>query len=63
MATAAHLRKKKAADAESGEAAVDEPSGDCPHEADAPKQRWSAEATAHAVYFKLFVTARCFLGY
>ncbi len=28
MATAAHLRRKKAADAESGETAVDEPSGD-----------------------------------
>jgi hypothetical protein len=28
MATAAHLRRKKAADAESGEAVVDEPSGD-----------------------------------
>src|SRR5699024_8562784 len=28
-----------------------------------PRQRWSAEATMRTVYFKLFVTARCFLGY
>jgi hypothetical protein len=31
--------------------------------AEVSKQRRSAEATVRAVYFKLFVTARCFLGY
>src|SRR5699024_11254671 len=27
------------------------------------RQRWSSETTVRAVYFKLFVTARWFLGY